>query len=184
MSTTDRNTLTGWFVKGAKPLASQFAAWINSFWHKDDLIPVSSIEGLQEEFDKKAETSTVQTITQNVTSVANRVTNVEGSVTNLQRQITDLETINKRSYTIDFNTDSELSQDSNLLGSITINRILTQNVSSLYLSYGSVVRQSVPTSGTVSLQIPDGTILIWEIVRATDGELACVGIRFEILMEE
>ena len=77
MATTDRNTLIGWFVKGAKPLASQFAAWINSYWHKDDLIPVSSIEGLQDEFDKKAETSTVQTITQNVTSVANRVTNLE-----------------------------------------------------------------------------------------------------------
>lgn len=184
MSTTDRNTLTGWFVKGAKPLASQFAAWINSFWHKDDLIPVSSIEGLQEEFDKKAETSTVQTITQDVASVDNRVTNVEGSVTNLQRQITDLGTINKRSYTIDFNTDSELSQDSNLLGEITIDRILTKNVTELYVSYGSVVRQQVPTSGTVSLSIPDGVIITWEIVRSIEGELACVGIRFEILMEE
>ncbi|MTK53306.1 hypothetical protein [Paludibacter sp.] len=50
---TDKNTLIGWFVKGAKPLASQFAAWINSYWHKDEQIPVSSIEGLQNEFDKK-----------------------------------------------------------------------------------------------------------------------------------
>ena len=93
-------------------------------------------------------------------------------------------TINKRSYTIDFNTYSELAQDSNLLGEITINRILTKNVTELYVSYGSVVRQQVPTSGTVSLSIPDETVLVWEIVRATEGELACVGIRFEILMEE
>ena len=91
-------------------------------------------------------------------------------------------TLGQRAYTLDFGTDSELAQDSNLLGSITINQILTQNVSTLYLSYGSVVRQSVPTSGTVSLQIPDSTILIWEIVRATENEPTCVGIRFEILM--
>ena len=90
--------------------------------------------------------------------------------------------VRQRAYTLDFGTDSELAQDSNLLGSITINQILTQNVSALYLSYGSVVRQSVPTSGTVSLQIPDDTILIWEIVRETANEPACVGIRFEILI--
>ena len=92
--------------------------------------------------------------------------------------------LKQRAYTLDFGTDSELAQDSNLLGSITINQILTQNVSALYLSYGSVVRQSVPTSGTISLQIPDGMILIWEIVRATENEPACVGVRFEILTEE
>ena len=90
--------------------------------------------------------------------------------------------LKQRAYTLDFGTDSELAQDSNLLGSITINNILTQNVSALYLSYGSVVRQSVQTNGTVSLQIQDGTILIWEIVRVTENEPACAGIRFE--MEE
>ena len=100
------------------------------------------------------------------------------------RSSTALSTLKQRAYTLDFGIDSELAQDSNMLGSITINNISTQNVSALFLSYGSVVRQSVPTSGTVSLQIPDGTILIWEIVRATEGELACVGVRFEKLMEE
>ena len=93
-------------------------------------------------------------------------------------------TLKQRAYTLDFGTDSELAQDSNLLGSITINQILTQNVSALYLSYGSVVRQSVTTSGTVSLQIPDSTILTWEIVRETENEPACVGVQFEILTEE
>lgn len=46
MAATDRNTLKGWFIRGAKPLASQFAAWIDSFWHKDDKIPADSVEGL------------------------------------------------------------------------------------------------------------------------------------------
>ena len=102
----------------------------------------------------------------------------------MQEQSIALSTLRQRVYTLDFGTDSDLAQDSNMLGPITISHVLTQNVSALFLSYGSVVRQSVPTSGTVSLQIPDRTILIWEIVRATENEPACVGVRFEILTEE
>lgn len=171
------STLKSFFLTGLYPNQSEFHDLLDSFVHKDDGIGVSQVDGLAELLNGKYPQSSA-------TLLENRVTNVEGSVTNLQRQITDLGTIKKRSYTIDFNTDSELSQDSNLLGEITIDRILTKNVTELYVSYGSVVRQQVPTSGTVSLSIPDGVIITWEIVRSIEGELACVGIRFEILMEE
>lgn len=60
--TTDKNTLLGWFVKGAKPLASQFAAWMNSYWHKDENIPVGNIGGLQAELDKKADADLLNNI--------------------------------------------------------------------------------------------------------------------------
>ena len=113
--------------------------------------------------------NTLETNSKTVSGAINEVLGVVNSV-------------RQRAYTLDFGTNSEFAQDSNLLGSITINRILTQNVSALYLSYGSVVRQAVQTNGTVSLQIQDGTFLIWEIVRVTENEPACVGIRFE--MEE
>ncbi len=42
-------------MRYAKPTAAQFAAWIDSYWHKDDKIPLTSIENLQGEFDKKAD---------------------------------------------------------------------------------------------------------------------------------
>ena len=129
-----------------------------------------SYEPSLEEYQKITD-NTLETTSNTVPGAINEILGVVNS-------------LKQRAYTLDFGTDSELAQDSNLLGSITINQILTQNVSALFLSYGSVVRQSVPTSGTVSLQIPDDTILIWEIVRATEDELACVGIRFEILIEE
>lgn len=169
--------LRTWFSRFKKPTEGQFWDLFDSFFHKDENIPTSQVDGLAELLNGKYPQSSA-------TFLENRVTNVEGSVTYLQRQVADLGTINKRSYTIDFNTNSELSQDSNLLGKITIDRILTKNVTELYVSYGSVVRQQVPTSGTVSLSIPDGVIITWEIVRSIEGELACVGIRFEILMEE
>ena len=51
----DRNTIKSWFQKGMKPLATQFAAWIDSFWHKTDTIPTANIEGLEDTLNKKAE---------------------------------------------------------------------------------------------------------------------------------
>jgi len=51
MEITDRSTLKSWFQKGLKPLASQFAAWIDSFWHKKELIPIKSVEGLTDALD-------------------------------------------------------------------------------------------------------------------------------------
>ena len=45
---TSKNTLKSWFVRGAKPLAAQFAEWLDSFWHKDEKIPAAKIEGLNE----------------------------------------------------------------------------------------------------------------------------------------
>ena len=35
-----------------KPLQSQFAAWIDSYWHKDDQIPMASIEGLDDALNR------------------------------------------------------------------------------------------------------------------------------------
>ncbi len=51
----DRNTIKSWFQRGMKPLATQFAAWIDSFWHKTDTIPTANIEGLEDTLNKKAE---------------------------------------------------------------------------------------------------------------------------------
>lgn len=42
----DKTTLKQWFSKGKKPLASHFATWIDSFWHKDEQIPITAISDL------------------------------------------------------------------------------------------------------------------------------------------
>lgn len=59
MAIVDRNTLKGWFVRGAKPLATQFAAWIDSYWHKGDFIPIDRIDGLQDSLNSKASSASV-----------------------------------------------------------------------------------------------------------------------------
>lgn len=62
METVDRNTLKQWFVKGARPTEGQFAAWLDSFFHKDDKVPATSVEGLQEAFDAKADRKALETV--------------------------------------------------------------------------------------------------------------------------
>lgn len=58
----DRNTIKSWFQRGMKPLATQFAAWIDSFWHKTDTIPTASIDGLETTLNKKAEQTDVNNL--------------------------------------------------------------------------------------------------------------------------
>jgi hypothetical protein len=66
MAIVDRNTLKQWFVRGAKPLAAQFAEWIDAFWHKEDKIPANQIDGLQDAMDEKANQQVVNSLASNL----------------------------------------------------------------------------------------------------------------------
>lgn len=48
MAKKDKNTLYGWAVPRWKPLAIQIKDWFDSFWHKDELIPIAAVNGLTE----------------------------------------------------------------------------------------------------------------------------------------
>ncbi|NCB67455.1 MAG: hypothetical protein EOM47_01230 [Bacteroidia bacterium] len=54
------NILKNWFRTGLKPTQAQFWDWMDSFFHKDEKIPLTSIDGIQEEFDKKADKGLIQ----------------------------------------------------------------------------------------------------------------------------
>lgn len=55
MAKVSRTTLYIWFKKYARPAQEQFSDAWDSFWHKDDKLPASSIEGLDERFSEKAD---------------------------------------------------------------------------------------------------------------------------------
>jgi len=46
MSITSKSIIINWFKTGLKPLETQFTAWLNSYWHKHESIPESSVTGL------------------------------------------------------------------------------------------------------------------------------------------
>ena len=51
---TPKKTLKKWFSNFMKPAQEHFAAWIDSFWHKSEQIPMSSIEGLSRAIENTA----------------------------------------------------------------------------------------------------------------------------------
>lgn len=52
---TDKNTIKNWFKTGLKPTQAQFWSTWDSFWHKSESLPISSISGLGNLLDGKAE---------------------------------------------------------------------------------------------------------------------------------
>ncbi|WP_291152256.1 hypothetical protein [Flavobacterium sp. UBA7680] len=54
---TNINTILSWFKTGQKPTQSQFWSSWQSFWHKDEKIPQSSINNLVNTLDAKADQS-------------------------------------------------------------------------------------------------------------------------------
>ncbi|MDR0559119.1 MAG: hypothetical protein LBG92_03050 [Prevotellaceae bacterium] len=66
MAIRDRNTLKNWFLRGMKPLANQFADWIDSYWHKNEQIPMTSVEDLASTLNSKAEKPLLDALEQQV----------------------------------------------------------------------------------------------------------------------
>ncbi len=56
---TPINNLKQWFRNGLKPTQEQFWAWMDSYWHKNEKIPQTSIDGLDKSLEAKAETTAV-----------------------------------------------------------------------------------------------------------------------------
>ncbi|MEO0337574.1 MAG: hypothetical protein AAF242_00010 [Bacteroidota bacterium] len=46
MPVTSIQTIKNWFKTGLRPLQEQYHAWMDSYWHKNETIPTSSIETL------------------------------------------------------------------------------------------------------------------------------------------
>lgn len=51
---TPKRTLKKWFSNFMKPAQEHFAAWIDSYWHKSEQIPMSNIEGLNRAIENTA----------------------------------------------------------------------------------------------------------------------------------
>ena len=55
MANTAINTIKKWFKTGSKPTQEQFWNWIDSFWHKDELIPQDKVQDLETTLSGKAD---------------------------------------------------------------------------------------------------------------------------------
>lgn len=84
MPIVDTNTLKGWFKRGLKPLESQFSAWIDSFWHKEEAIPIASVENLQQSLNSKAEKTAVENAVKSIDDVKTLAQNASSAASSAQ----------------------------------------------------------------------------------------------------
>lgn len=68
---TSINILKGWFTTGKFPTQTQFWAWLDSFRHKDESVPVNEIEGLNELLDLKADAELISNHTNDIDAHSN-----------------------------------------------------------------------------------------------------------------
>ena len=184
------DTMKSWFKKGLYPTESQFASVFDSFWHKDDAIPMASVQNLLQTLNNKAsafhrhELSDISDLSVFEQDISKQLSNKASK--DHRHTFADVdgldEALNKRphAYTLDFGTAGEMVQDVAMLGAGTITRVITRNVSRLFVTNAANVRQEVSLTDTPSISVSDGDILTWEIERTTDDELACVGVLFEL----
>lgn len=57
---TNLNTLKNWFKTGLKPTQEQFWEWMDSFFHKEEKIPMAQIEELETTLQNKADAEQLQ----------------------------------------------------------------------------------------------------------------------------
>ncbi len=51
----DKNTIKDWFRTGLKPTQAQFWAWMDSYFHKDEKIPITAIDDIENILNAKAD---------------------------------------------------------------------------------------------------------------------------------
>lgn len=116
--------------------------------------------------------------------VVNR-SNVDGAsatdaLNKLKVGVDDINTLAKnKSYTIDFMAHAIIAQEINMFGSGKIVEVDAENVSSIKLTYSGGVQQNVNV-GINSIDIISKDLLIWEITRTNDNEIASLGILLKL----
>ena len=69
MAKRDKNTLYSWAIPKWKPLAVQIKDWFDSYWHKDDGIPIISVTGLQDVLNNLPDSNTIQLLAESINGV-------------------------------------------------------------------------------------------------------------------
>ncbi len=97
MAIQSLSQLKAWFRKGLKPTEGQFWDTWDSFWHKEEKIPMSSIENLNDTLNGKGDTQAfinlAQEVNQQFTELKNEINSIIGSFdpSDFYEQIENLE---------------------------------------------------------------------------------------------
>ena len=88
--------LKTWFRKGAYPLASQFADWMDSYWHKEEKIPIDSVEQLAEQLNGKYDAAQAKELQAQIADAVDKTTAVQKDIDALYANVEELEAEDER----------------------------------------------------------------------------------------
>ncbi|WP_165027275.1 hypothetical protein [Dysgonomonas sp. ZJ279] len=166
MATTDINTLKNWFRRGAKPLASQFAAWLDSYWHKDEPIPIENIDRLDDVLGNFATTQQLDnTLTEVNRIVNNALTEVDRVVDDALQKLEDAAATLQLQRRISFAMEDTTMQMFFSEGMI-ISKIAAVNVDRLELIIDNV-SQVVVVNSDINVSIAANSIVTFFVNRQT-----------------
>ena len=80
MAITARETIKSWFRTRMKPTQEQFAAWLDSFVHKEDLIQMAKVDGLTDALNGKSDSSVIESMQKSIASQQLAISAVDKSI--------------------------------------------------------------------------------------------------------
>lgn len=118
MSKKAKDIIKSWFLTGLYPTQSQFHDWMDSYWHKDESIPSSNVDGLNESLNNKAEKSVLKQV----------INDLKTAMSDFQTRLSSIK-LPTVAQTIEGAID-EVAAGLGIIGnSVTVN---TNNIHSLY----------------------------------------------------
>jgi hypothetical protein len=84
--------LKAWFSKGKYPSATQFADWMDSFFHKsEDKVPIGSVDGLPDVLNGKYDVTDAEALAERLNSTQQSLDNAQDGINNAFGYIYELE---------------------------------------------------------------------------------------------
>lgn len=155
MAITTIEQLKQWFRKGLYPTQAQFWAWLDSYRHKSESVPMSEVSGLTGVLNNKYEKSEAQSLERAVNSAVKGMEYIQTEMEDMREKMQELrDTLTDRSYTLDFGDRGTTMQDVNMEAEeVKIMEVRTFNVARLLVTCGELVRVEVDPEDTESIKI-------------------------------
>lgn len=83
--------LKAWFSRGQYPVESQFADWLESFFHKSEPIPLGAVDGLHDMLNAKYDAQKAQRLEGSVQEAISKAADLEKDVDNAFESIAEVE---------------------------------------------------------------------------------------------
>ncbi|MDL2289969.1 hypothetical protein LJB95_01010, partial [Paludibacteraceae bacterium OttesenSCG-928-F17] len=169
MAPINKETLKKWFARGEKPSELHFAAWMDSYWHKEEGFPISAVQNLQNTLNEKitaTDLANYQTKTEaddkyiTVEAISSLITHTTGdSMEHVisQKAVTDLLTEVGDSNSNWFTSTTNTSSTSDTFNRTTLSpQDKTPKINDIILSasgYTYIVTSTASTTVTASRSI-------------------------------